>query len=329
MPDAEAVWFDSAGTRSTGELVRASGEAFPGPDGNRPCVVLGHGASGTVDSGLHMFAEGFARGSARAGLRLPALRCERGRAAAAPLTEHVGGGLRRGRSLRARARRRRSRPDRGLGAVNVRRARGPRGRRRPAHRGRNLAGARDERARIGPARLPAGAPHRHGAPVLAHSEGRMGSPDRAHSRSRTAGGSSRRSLGADQRVRFGRHAGARRADLAQRDPGQVRPRCCGAGTQQTGAPGPVPPPRADSRARRVPPGRADVRRGRAQHRSVRGPQLPDGARGQVFPSRARARRRRPGRLPRPPPGSPREPDRLGPSRWRTCAARHPSGWSRR
>ncbi len=54
------VWFDSGGTRCFGVHLRGSGDAFAGEDGRRPCVVLGHGFAGTVDSGLLPFAERFA-----------------------------------------------------------------------------------------------------------------------------------------------------------------------------------------------------------------------------------------------------------------------------
>jgi pimeloyl-ACP methyl ester carboxylesterase len=55
-----AVSFDSCGVRCAG--VHLSGEtgAFADGDGRRPCVVLGHGFAGTVDSGLLPFAERFA-----------------------------------------------------------------------------------------------------------------------------------------------------------------------------------------------------------------------------------------------------------------------------
>jgi len=55
------VSFDSGGVRCS--AVHLSGEAdgaFAGEDGRRPCVVLGHGLGGTVDSGLIPYAERFA-----------------------------------------------------------------------------------------------------------------------------------------------------------------------------------------------------------------------------------------------------------------------------
>lgn len=60
-PVIEEIQFDSSGTRCKGVHVRGGGDAFTAPDGRRPCVILGHGACGTVDSGLLRFAEGFAR----------------------------------------------------------------------------------------------------------------------------------------------------------------------------------------------------------------------------------------------------------------------------
>jgi len=55
------VCFDSGGLRCS--AVHLSGEAdgaFASEDGRRPCVVLGHGLGGTVDSGLLSYAERFA-----------------------------------------------------------------------------------------------------------------------------------------------------------------------------------------------------------------------------------------------------------------------------
>jgi hypothetical protein len=55
------VCFDSGGLRCS--AVHLSGEAdgaFASEDGRRPCVVLGHGLGGTVDSGLLPYAERFA-----------------------------------------------------------------------------------------------------------------------------------------------------------------------------------------------------------------------------------------------------------------------------
>jgi pimeloyl-ACP methyl ester carboxylesterase len=54
------VAFSSGGVRCAGVHLRGSGEAFADEQGRRPCVVLGHGFAGTVDSGLIPFAEGFA-----------------------------------------------------------------------------------------------------------------------------------------------------------------------------------------------------------------------------------------------------------------------------
>ncbi|HEY4452031.1 MAG TPA: alpha/beta hydrolase [Solirubrobacteraceae bacterium] len=53
------VAFDSAGVRCAGVHLRGAGGAFADADGRRPCVVLGHGFAGTVDSGLMPYAEGF------------------------------------------------------------------------------------------------------------------------------------------------------------------------------------------------------------------------------------------------------------------------------
>jgi uncharacterized protein len=55
-----AVSFDSGGVRCAAVHLRGQGDAFAGEDGSRPCVVLGHGLGGTVDSGLLPFAERFA-----------------------------------------------------------------------------------------------------------------------------------------------------------------------------------------------------------------------------------------------------------------------------
>jgi fermentation-respiration switch protein FrsA (DUF1100 family) len=51
--------FASAGVRCVAVHARGEGEAFAGPDGRRPCVVLGHGFAGTVDSGLEPFVRRF------------------------------------------------------------------------------------------------------------------------------------------------------------------------------------------------------------------------------------------------------------------------------
>jgi uncharacterized protein len=53
------VEFASGGLRCVAVHVRGEGTSFAGPDGRRPCVVLGHGFAGTVDSGLVPFAERF------------------------------------------------------------------------------------------------------------------------------------------------------------------------------------------------------------------------------------------------------------------------------
>lgn len=55
-----AVSFDSGGVRCAGVHLPGQGDAFADEDGRRPCVVLGHGLGGTVDSGLLAFAERFA-----------------------------------------------------------------------------------------------------------------------------------------------------------------------------------------------------------------------------------------------------------------------------
>jgi uncharacterized protein len=54
------ISFDSGGVRCAGVHLRGQGDAFADEDGRRPCVVLGHGLGGTVDSGLLPFAERFA-----------------------------------------------------------------------------------------------------------------------------------------------------------------------------------------------------------------------------------------------------------------------------
>jgi fermentation-respiration switch protein FrsA (DUF1100 family) len=55
------VSFDSHGVRCAAVHLPGQGDAFAGADdGLRPCVVLGHGLGGTVDSGLLPFAERFA-----------------------------------------------------------------------------------------------------------------------------------------------------------------------------------------------------------------------------------------------------------------------------
>jgi len=54
-----AIEFDSGGVRCRGVHLPGVGEELA-HDGLRPCVVLAHGFSGTVDSGLLAFAERFA-----------------------------------------------------------------------------------------------------------------------------------------------------------------------------------------------------------------------------------------------------------------------------
>src|ERR1700681_4663931 len=55
------VSFDSGGVRCAGvHLPGDANDAFADENGRRPCVVLGHGFAGTVDSGLLPFAERFA-----------------------------------------------------------------------------------------------------------------------------------------------------------------------------------------------------------------------------------------------------------------------------
>ena len=60
---SERITFTSGGVRCVGQFFDGSGgdDAFAGPDGRRPCIVLGHGFGGTVDSGLVPFAERFAQ----------------------------------------------------------------------------------------------------------------------------------------------------------------------------------------------------------------------------------------------------------------------------
>jgi fermentation-respiration switch protein FrsA (DUF1100 family) len=55
-----SVEFKSGGVRCAGTYLQARGEEFTDERGRRPCVVLGHGFAGTVDSGLLPFAERFA-----------------------------------------------------------------------------------------------------------------------------------------------------------------------------------------------------------------------------------------------------------------------------
>ncbi|HLH13476.1 MAG TPA: alpha/beta hydrolase, partial [Solirubrobacteraceae bacterium] len=54
-----AIEFDSEGVTCRGVHVRGEGAGFA-REGLRPCVILAHGFSGTVDSGLLPFAERFA-----------------------------------------------------------------------------------------------------------------------------------------------------------------------------------------------------------------------------------------------------------------------------
>lgn len=54
------VEFHSAGVRCVAAHVPGQGDEFRDQRGRRPCVVLGHGFAGTVDSGLLPFAERFA-----------------------------------------------------------------------------------------------------------------------------------------------------------------------------------------------------------------------------------------------------------------------------
>jgi fermentation-respiration switch protein FrsA (DUF1100 family) len=55
-----AVEFDSGGVRCAGVHLGGEGDAFAGPDGSRPCVVLANGFGATVDSGLEPYVERFA-----------------------------------------------------------------------------------------------------------------------------------------------------------------------------------------------------------------------------------------------------------------------------
>ncbi len=55
-----SVSFISAGVRCAAVHLRGEGDTFAAADGRRPCVVLGHGFGGTVDSGLMPVAERFA-----------------------------------------------------------------------------------------------------------------------------------------------------------------------------------------------------------------------------------------------------------------------------
>jgi fermentation-respiration switch protein FrsA (DUF1100 family) len=55
-----AVEFQSAGVRCVATHLPGQGDDFRDKDGERPCVVLGHGFAGTVDSGLLPYAERFA-----------------------------------------------------------------------------------------------------------------------------------------------------------------------------------------------------------------------------------------------------------------------------
>ncbi|HEY4897360.1 MAG TPA: alpha/beta fold hydrolase [Solirubrobacteraceae bacterium] len=60
MSVASEVGFVSGRVHCAGVHLAGVGEAFAGADGRRPCVVMGHGFAGTVDSGLMPYAEGFA-----------------------------------------------------------------------------------------------------------------------------------------------------------------------------------------------------------------------------------------------------------------------------
>ncbi|HEV2979921.1 MAG TPA: alpha/beta hydrolase [Solirubrobacteraceae bacterium] len=55
-----AVEFQSAGVRCAATHLPGHGDEFGDHSGRRPCVVLGHGFAGTVDSGLLPFAQRFA-----------------------------------------------------------------------------------------------------------------------------------------------------------------------------------------------------------------------------------------------------------------------------
>jgi uncharacterized protein len=54
------VEFHSAGVRCVATHLPGESDAFRDGDGRRPCVVLGHGFAGTVDSGLVPYLERFA-----------------------------------------------------------------------------------------------------------------------------------------------------------------------------------------------------------------------------------------------------------------------------
>jgi uncharacterized protein len=54
------VEFASGGVRCVATHLRGEGDEFRDDGGRRPCVVLGHGFAGTVDSGLLPYAERFA-----------------------------------------------------------------------------------------------------------------------------------------------------------------------------------------------------------------------------------------------------------------------------
>ncbi len=54
------VSFDSGGVRCAAVHLPGQDDAFAGEDDRRPCVVLGNGLGGTIDSGLLPFAERFA-----------------------------------------------------------------------------------------------------------------------------------------------------------------------------------------------------------------------------------------------------------------------------
>ncbi len=58
--------FDSGGVRCVAVHLGGEGDQFSDEHGRRPCVVLGHGFGGTVDSGLLPYAERFAAAGADA-----------------------------------------------------------------------------------------------------------------------------------------------------------------------------------------------------------------------------------------------------------------------
>lgn len=60
MAEVQSVSFDSGGVRCAGVHLVGDGDAFVDEEGRRPCVVMAHGFSGTVDCGLMPFAQRFA-----------------------------------------------------------------------------------------------------------------------------------------------------------------------------------------------------------------------------------------------------------------------------